>query len=240
MTKKMIAFTAMALTCLIATANAEPQTLAQKLAERSASSKADAATKAQMQKAIQELAASNIVESAIHKGDMMPDFTLPTIEKGKAFKLSEALEDGPVVLVYYRGDWCPYCNLQLAAYQRHLKDFSAANAQIVAVSPQTAANSNRAPGENPFDFTILVDTDNRLARELGIVFELPDYLQAIYKEFGIDLHVENDSDKMELPLAATYIIQKDRKVAYSYLEEDYTKRAEPSEVLAKIKELSGR
>ena len=155
----------------------------------------------------------------------------------RTFSLSKALKDGPVVLVYYRGDWCPYCNLQLAEYQQQLKGFAEAKATVIAVSPQTAENSKYAKEDNPFDFPILVDPNNGIARKLGIVFELPDYLQKIYGDFGIDLHVQNASKKMELPLAATYIIQPDGAIAYSHLEADYTKRAEPKEVLAQLIEL---
>jgi peroxiredoxin len=232
---KLQLFLLFALTSLQTATISAADTLADQLQARSASSKADAATKAKMQRAIEELAASEIVASALKKGDKLPDFSLPKTSGGENFILSEALEKGPVVLVYYRGDWCPYCNLQLAEYQNLIGEFSAAGAQVVAVSPQTVENSKYADGENPFDFEVLVDPDNRFAREIGIVFELPEYLQEVYKDFGIDLHVANGSEKMELPLSATYIIGQDRKIAYSYLEEDYTKRAEPSEVLAKVK-----
>ena len=235
-------FTATLLAAVVVSASvlhsaAQEHTLAQKLEAQRAASKADAATRAQMQKAIQELAASKITQTALKKGQKMPDFSLPLVSGKERFTLSQALKKGPVVLVYYRGDWCPYCNLQLAEYQQVLKGFTAAGATVVAVSPQTAENSKYAKEDNPFDFPILVDPNNGFARKLGIVFELPDYLQKIYGDFGIDLHVQNGSKKMELPLAATYIIQPDGTIAYSYLEADYTKRAEPNEVLAQLKKL---
>ena len=105
------------------------------------------------------------------------------------------------------------------------------------MSPQTAENRKYAKEDNPFDFPVLVDPNNGFARKLGIVFELLDYLQKIYGQFGIDLHVQNGSKKMELPSAVTYIIQPDGTIAYSYLEADYTKRAETQEMLAQLKKL---
>lgn len=225
-------FTLLSLTQLSAESN-----LQQQLDAKKAASPIDATTRATLQGAIDSLAATQIVEKAIRVGQVAPDFTAPHVDGTGAFKLSDALQEGPVVLVYYRGDWCPYCNLQLMEYNKYVKQIAAYGAQIVAMSPQTVANSQYAEGSNPFDFAIVTDPENAIARTYGIVFELPAEINDLYAKFGFDLHIENDSKRAELPLAATYVIDQDGKVAYSFMDADYTKRAEPDAILTALKAL---
>ncbi|WP_269525266.1 peroxiredoxin-like family protein [Coraliomargarita parva] len=211
--------------------------LQEQLDQKKASSPVDAGTRAMMQKAIEDLAATQITEKAVQAGQMAPDFTAPRVDGAGDFKLAAALQHGPVVLVYYRGDWCPYCNLQLMEYNKYVKRFADYGAQVVAMSPQTAANSKYAGEANPFDFTIVADPDNRIARSYGIAFELPDEINDLYAKFGFDLHIENESERAELPLAATYVIDPTGKITYSFLDADYTKRAEPDAILEALKAL---
>ncbi len=211
--------------------------LQQQLDTKKANSPIDASTRGSMQAAIDALAATQIVEKAIQTGQAAPDFTAPRVDGEGALKLSDALQAGPVVLVYYRGDWCPYCNLQLMEYNKYVERIAGYGAQIVALSPQTVANSKYAGEANPFDFTIVTDPDNAIARSYGIAFELPAEISELYTKFGFDLHIENESARAELPLAATYVIDRNGKVAYSFLDADYTKRAEPDAILKALQGL---
>lgn len=212
-------------------------TLENKLEARTAASPIDDATRAVMQEAIEELAQTQITENAKQVGQKAPDFTLPTVDGNSEFSLAEALGAGPVVLVYYRGDWCPYCNLQLAEYESYREEIEALGAQIVALSPQTPENSKFATEENPFGYTVLTDPQNKVARSYGIVFELPKHINDLYTKYGFDIHIENGSEKPELPLAATYVITKEGLINYSFLEADYKKRAEPKAIIDALKAL---
>lgn len=211
--------------------------LQDQLDQKKAASPIDATTRATMQAAIDELAATQITQKAIRTGDSAPDFSAPRVDGTGALQLSSALESGPVVLVYYRGDWCPYCNLQLVEYNKYVEAFAKYGAQVVAMSPQTAENSKYSGEANPFDMTIVTDPNNEIARRYGIAFELPEEIETLYAKFGFDLHIENDSERAELPLAATYVIDRKGKVAYSFLDADYTMRAEPSAILNALKAL---
>lgn len=211
--------------------------LQKQLDQKKASSPIDATTRATMQTAIDELAATQITKHAVQSGDTAPDFSAPRVDGTGTLQLSSALESGPVVLVYYRGDWCPYCNLQLVEYNKYVEQFAEYDAQVVALSPQTAENSKYSGEANPFEFTIVTDPDNEIAHRYGIAFELSEEIDTLYAKFGFDLHIENDSERAELPLAATYVIGRDGKVVYSFLDADYTKRAEPDEILEVLKAL---
>ncbi|ADE54047.1 peroxiredoxin-like family protein [Coraliomargarita akajimensis] len=232
MRRILIALSLFSLAQLSAESNLQTQ-----LDQKKASSPIDAATRATMQAAIDDLAQTQIVEKAVQRGQKAPDFTAPKVDGDGVFTLSEALKDGPVVLVYYRGDWCPYCNVQLMEYDKHVQTIQSHGAQLVAISPQTVENRKYAGEANPFSFGILMDPDNRIARSYGIAFELPAEIEALYTKFGFDLHIENGSDRAELPLAATYVIDTKGTVVYSFLDADYTKRAEPDAIIEVLKEL---
>ena len=200
-------------------------------AEQSRRAKRDPALTAKMDAATRELAASGIVDKSLKVGEQAPDFNLPDV-KGDTVSLSEALKDGPVVLSFYRGGWCPYCNIALQHLQRHLPEFRAEGAQLITVSPQTPDASLSTAEKNALDFSVLSDTNNRVAREYGLVFTLPDSLRAMYSNpDGINLPATNSSDSFELPVAATYVIAKDSRVAYAFANADYTLRAEPDEII---------
>jgi peroxiredoxin len=169
-------------------------------------------------------------------GDKAPDFTLPDAT-GNVVKLSEILDKGPVILTFYRGGWCPYCNMELRAYQQLMEDIKAAGAELVAVSPQTPDASLSTKEKNELDYFVLSDEGNKVADEYKLVYKLPPYLVDIYKEKGLDLEKANDSDSWTLPVSATYIIQQDGTIAYEYTKADYKDRVEPSEVVEKLKAL---
>ena len=153
---------------------------------------------------------------------------------GKTVNLSEVLKDNRVVLTFYRGGWCPYCNLELKAFQNALPKIEAKGAKLIAISPETPDNSLSTAEKNELSFEVLSDTNNKTAKDLGLVFQLPETLQNLYKKFGIDLDINQNNTNQELPIAATYIIEQDGTISYDYLQEDYKLRADPSEVLTAL------
>jgi peroxiredoxin len=178
-----------------------------------------------------------IVEEAVNVGDRAPDFTLPDAT-GEQVSLSTLLEKGPVVLVWYRGGWCPYCNMHLRAMQEALDAFGDHGATMVAVSPELPGRSLRTVGKNELAFPVLTDAGNRVAREYGLVFTLTDAVAERYRE-SFDMTAWYGNDANELPLAATYVIDRGGVVRYAFLDADYRNRAEPGDVLDALETLEG-
>lgn len=201
------------------------ETLESQLAVKRNASKAPPDIKAIMQKATADLKKSGL-KKAIVMGKKAPEFTLESFKDGQ-FRLNDALKKGPVVVTFYRGGWCPYCNLQLKAYESRYQDFVKAGATIIAISPEKPENAKATADSNKVSFDLLYDQDNRVARRFGLVFKVGKELKDVYMSFGIDLEKSQGNDQWELPLAATYVIGKDGIVLYSFVDADYTKRAEP-------------
>ncbi|WP_274652852.1 redoxin domain-containing protein [Paenibacillus humicola] len=169
-------------------------------------------------------------------GDKAPDFTLEDAT-GKPVTLSEELAKGPVILVFYRGEWCPYCNLQLKAYERIMNEIKAAGAQLIAISPQTPDHSLSMKEKHELSFFVLSDANNKTAENYNLKYKLPDFMQAIQKNSGIDLHQYNGDPTFELPVTATYIIDKKGTVVAGALDVNHRTRMEPSEALKKVRSL---
>jgi len=183
---------------------------------------------------IEAVKKAETVKGAIQVGDMAPDFTLPNVT-GAEVTLSDKLKDGPVVLTWYRGGWCPYCNIQLAAYQKVLPQIEELGAQLIAISPELPDKSLSTAEKNGLRFEVLSDVNSKVAKDYRLVFELTPEVEKLYAEF-FDIVEYNGADaaKNELPLAATYVIAEDGTVAWAFLEADYTKRAEPRDIIAAL------
>lgn len=179
--------------------------------------------------------ASRVEATAINVGDKAPDFTLPNAV-GKEITLSELLQTGPVVITWYRGGWCPYCNIQLYDLSQLENKFETAGAQLVAISPEQPDSSLSTQEKQELDFHVLSDLHNKVAREYGIVFELTEPLKAIYGEH-INLEAYNSDDSYELPLAVTYVVDQDRIVRWAFVDGDYKQRAEPKDILLAVRAL---
>lgn len=176
---------------------------------------------------------SGIVTTAKQVGDQAPNFSLKNA-KGEAVQLSDYLAKGPVVLTWYRGGWCPYCNLTLRHLQAALPDFQAAGAQLLALTPELPDKSLSTQEKNELVFEVLTDKNLEVARQYGIVFKLTDEVATVYnKNFSLEDYNGNDSD--ELPLAATYVIAADGTITYAFLDAEYRRRAEPADILAALK-----
>jgi peroxiredoxin len=169
--------------------------------------------------------------SAPAVGSQAPNFRLPDA-RGGAVELAELRARGPVVVVFYRGQWCPYCNLQLRAFQGALADFAAAGASLVAISPQTPDSSLTHAERDGLEFHLLSDVGNRVARDYGLVFTQPETSTAVSREIGLELRDYNGDDSHELPAASTFVISPDGTVLFTSVSGDYRWRIGPEEVLA--------
>jgi peroxiredoxin len=190
-----------------------------------------------MHRATAELINSGQAQRAKKAGDTAPPFTLRDPE-GKPVSLRDLLAKGPLVVSFYRGVWCPYCNFELQALQSALPEIAARGASLVAISPQTAPNSRKSQRDNKLEFPILSDVRSEVADAFGIRFALPDYLVEVYKGFGNDLSVVNDDPSWVLPMPARYVIGTDGIIAYAEVNPDYTKRPDPSELLPVLDRLN--
>ncbi|WP_178991049.1 peroxiredoxin-like family protein [Winogradskyella schleiferi] len=209
--------------------------LTDQLAERKTNSaKAIPADKhAIMQNSTAALQSQNLSATALTKGQKLPAFTLKDVE-GKPSSLKQ-FQSNFLVISFYRGGWCPYCNMELKALQDILPELTALDTELIAISPETPDNSLTTSEKNELKFSVLSDIDNAYAKSLGLVFQLPEDLQGVYNEFGIDVASHNGNTDFELPMPATYIVNKDREVIYSFVPEDYTERLEPTKILEIIK-----
>ncbi len=186
-----------------------------------------------MQRKAGELARRGIVERSLGVGDPAPDFDLPDA-LGQRVRLDDLLEEGPVVLSFYRGGWCPYCNLELRALQQVLPEIERTGATLVAVSPETPDHSLSTRDEKGLQFPVLSDRGNFVAREFGLVFTLSEDLRPLYEKFGVDIPGYNGDDTFELPVPATYVIREGGMIEFAFVNTDYTQRAEPADVVAAL------
>ncbi|MEL6330742.1 MAG: peroxiredoxin-like family protein [Planctomycetota bacterium] len=178
---------------------------------------------------------SGVTMQAKNVGDGAPEFELPDA-RGETVALASLLERGPVVLLWYRGGWCPYCNLTLRGYQEILPQLDDAGATLVAISPELPDNSLSTSEKNELSFTVLSDVGNTVAKEYGVVFEVTEAVHEKYNEF-FQFDDWNGNDTGELPLAATYVIDTDGVIRWAFLDADYVARAEPADVLAAVRGL---
>jgi peroxiredoxin len=184
---------------------------------------------------IEEVRKSGAIEKALKVGDRAPDFTLPDAT-GKNVKLSELLARGPIVVTWYRGGWCPYCNIALRGFHKSLPEIRAAGANLVAISPETPDNSLSTAEKNHLDFQVLSDHGSKVARAYGVSYKIPKVIADQFKG-RLDLAKYNGDDSGELPLGVTYVIDRDGIIRYAFIDADYRKRAEPSDVLAALRGL---
>lgn len=187
-----------------------------------------------MEKATADFVTDGVGQNAIGVGDTLPDATL-TDATGGQVTLSTLLARGPLIINFYRGGWCPYCNLELKAYQDLLPEISAAGANLVAISPEKPDNSLSTAKKNALTFRVLSDTGNEYARSLGLVFELTGELKALYEGFGLDLPKANAGSGWTLPIPAVIVVGADGKVLFADIDLDYRRRAEPADALAALK-----
>jgi len=186
-----------------------------------------------MERATADLKASGIERRALQAGDKAPDVTLPDAMV-RPVRLSDLWQRGPLVVIFYRGGWCPYCNLELRAWQQHLAALEGLGSSLVAISPQTTDNSLSTAAKNELAYPVLSDSGLVAATGFGIGFEMPQALIELYRNGGNDLPVLNGNGQWVLPVPATYVIGRDGRIVFAHVEADYRERAEPAQVLAAV------
>ncbi|MBZ4324058.1 AhpC/TSA family protein [Streptomyces sp. SCA2-4] len=189
-----------------------------------------------MDRAAARLTESGQVERALGPGAQAPGFTLPSA-KGETVVLSDLLARGPVVLSFYRGAWCPFCNLELRALQQRLPDVTARGARLVAVSPEVPDESLSLSERHGLAFDVLSDEGCETAARYGLAFDLPDDLADVYDELGFDLKRVNNGHRRTLPMPATYVIDAEGVIRWSFVAADYAVRAEPDDIVAALDSL---
>lgn len=187
-------------------------------------------------KSTAELIASGQAARALKVGDRAPVFRLPNSE-GSTVDSSELLAKGPLVLTFYRGAWCPYCNMDLQAIEAAATQIRSLGASLAAISPQTPANSRKSQHDNSLSFPILSDHGGEIAAAFGLRWRVQDELKAVMRGFKVDLAVFNGEPSWTLPMAARYVIAPDGLIAYAEVNADYTRRPDPSELLPTLQRL---
>jgi len=176
-------------------------------------------------------------KNAIKIGEKAPNFELPN-PLGKKIELVNLLSKGPVVITFYRGSWCPYCNLQLRALQDKLKDIHKLGATLVAISPEVPDSSMTKSEINTMEFTVLSDQDATVASEYGVAWEIPEFLLDHMRiDRNLDLETINNGNGRILPIPATFILGSDGIVNWNYVNVDYRTRSEPDEIIEALKNI---
>nr|WKN39749.1 peroxiredoxin-like family protein [Tunicatimonas sp. TK19036] len=179
---------------------------------------------------IESLRRQNAAEHSVQLGDHVDDFLLKD-QHHRPVRLYEQLERGPVVLVFFRGGWCPYCNLTLRAWRYAWPDIEFVGGKLLALTPENPSHVQQTVQKNSVDFPVLHDIHSEVARHFGISVVLSNYMSAFYRSLGMNTSLRNADVVARLPLPATYIIDQQATVQYVFVEEDYTRRAEITDVL---------
>jgi peroxiredoxin len=174
---------------------------------------------------------------ALKVGDRAPDFTLPDATR-RSISLASLRAAGPVVVTFYRGQWCPYCDLQLRAYQEALPRIRGLGATLVAISPQTPDESLSTAGKRKLEFHVLSDTGNEVARRWGLVWKVGTSLDSLHKAFGVDLAKSNGDTSNELPVPATFVVELSGRIAFAHYDPDWRVRLEPAALVSALEEMA--
>lgn len=185
---------------------------------------------------IQNIENSGVMENVINHGDEIPDFNLPD-HLGEMVSSAELLVRGPLVISFYRGAWCPYCNLELQSLQAILPDIQELGANLIAISPNTPDDALTTKEKHDLDFKILTDKDNLVAKEFGLVVDVEEKVKELMLKGGVDLAKFNGNNNWQIPIPATYVVNHDG-IVKSFINADYTKRMEPSEIIKILENLS--
>ena len=187
----------------------------------------------------QELIDQRLADRALQVGDVAPEFTLLDSD-GNQVSSKELLAQGPLVLTFYRGNWCPYCNLELQALEEVIGDIRSRGASLVAVSQQSQKNSRVSQRQNNLSFPIVTDKNGDIAEKFGLRWSLQPYLTEVFKMFKVDLPIIHEDDKWTLPMPARYVIDQDGSIVYAEVNPDYTQRPEPSDLFPVLDKIASK
>ncbi|MBU2974598.1 peroxiredoxin-like family protein [Zobellia sp. B3R18] len=183
---------------------------------------------------IADIRKSQLKENALQVGDYVPDMNLQN-SNGNNLWLSNLIEQEFLILNFYRGGWCPYCNMELREYERLRKSFNQLNTDIVGISAEIPELANTTTNKNGISFPVLTDIDAQSMKAVGIVFQLDEASKKEFKNFGMDFTKIHGNSNFELPVPAVYVINKNMQIVYTHFEEDYMTRLEPTELLKNLK-----
>ncbi len=177
---------------------------------------------------------NQLKKNALQIGDTLPNRNLKNIN-GDDILLSNLIEQDYLILNFYRGGWCPYCNMELRAYERLREAFNQHRVDIVGISAEIPELVASTTTKNVLSFPVLTDVDAQFMKAIGIVFQLDEASKKEFKNFGIDFFKIHGNNNFELPVPAVYVINKNMQIVYTHIEEDYMTRLEPTELLQKLK-----
>lgn len=192
-----------------------------------------------IREADEDLKTRGVGQDALKPGDTFPDATLFDAN-GKTVSMRDLTKAGPLFISFYRGGWCPYCNLELKAYQDVLGEITSLGGQLIAVSPEKPDNSLTTSEKNALSFPVLTDTGNKLAKAIGIAFELPISLQNLFSGFGMNLPDLNSETGWALPIPATFVVDHGGKIVLADVDTHYTRRLEPAEAISALRSCASK
>jgi peroxiredoxin len=174
-----------------------------------------------------------VAGKALRRGQVSPRFALPSAT-GVIVSLGERLAYGPVIVTFYRGGWCPYCNIALRALQSRLPELKSLGGALIAISPEVPDQSLSTTEKLALEFDVLSDADNSVARLFGLVYRISDAARERLQAFGRDLVAHNGTDRWELPITATYVINQEGLIVFDHVEADYRERLDPATIVSAV------
>jgi peroxiredoxin len=189
--------------------------------------------------AVAELNRSGFLQYAIREGQPFPDFVLPSAE-GRLVSLASFLKQGPVIISFFRGEWCPFCRLMLTALAEALPQIEAAGASLLALTPETGGLPLVMKHDNKARFEVLSDVDCGVGLAAGIIFHMPKVYRTRLEAVGINIPERHGNSAWFLPVPATFIVTQDGLIAWRFIDADFTHRAEPADVIEMLRSLAGR
>ena len=187
--------------------------------------------------AMGKLMASEFGSNALIVGEAIPQFSLPNAN-GERVSIADYVKNGPVVLSFYRGGWCPFCNLEFKALSDALPEINSLGASLIGISPETPDVAQETVSKHNIHFEVLSDVGNEVIRKFGLLTEVYEEMRPLYLEWGLDIPAANGDDKWEIPIPATYVIDTKGVIRTAYVNKDYTQRMEPADIIAALKDLS--
>jgi peroxiredoxin len=189
---------------------------------------------------VQNIQNSGKLEQVPRLGDVAPGFVLPD-DKGDIIESSTLLQKGPLIISFFRGDWCVFCSLELRALQRSLADFQKLGASLVGISPQSVSYSHMAADKRNVQYKVLSDEGNKIADNYGLMFSMPNQMVNAFNTFGLDLKAINGTpSSVDVPVPATFVLDAKGRIVYRFVDADYTKRAEPAAIIASLMEINAQ
>ncbi len=189
---------------------------------------------AAIDKGIEDLKAGQVGAGHLKVGATAPAFELPNA-LGQPVRLSELTSGGPVVLSFFRGGWCSYCNIELRALQRYLTEIRDLGAELIAVTPELPDETVSTAEKLALSYPVLSDSGNQVARAFGLVMTVAEELRPLYSKMGIELPARNGDNSFELPLPGTFVIDRDGTILQAFVDPDYRNRVEPMVILETLR-----